>query len=199
MSNIRLKSGIRFFFKRKWSNYSRARVLYIFLIQCVYFPIWELFFSACKNSHIDILHSTSVVAVQLTCQFALTCRRKWHRVPVGDKEMCLLAGNLENLSDAEAKPPYMDSEILKTKLRTPVPELFHLFVPKSTECYWDVNLILCLCFIAFIWPKIYCPNLGKYFSYVGGRQRSHLLTLPSAWVWSAEFQQDSETGWYMPA
>ena len=42
-------------------------------------------------------------------------------VPVGIRN-CVLAGNFENISYAEAKLPYMDSEILKAKVRTLAPE-----------------------------------------------------------------------------
>ena len=79
MKNIRLKSGISFSFKWKQSNHSRARVLIFFYNFSVFISkcyglalacVWELCSTACQNVHIDIPHSTSIVAAwrDMICQ-----------------------------------------------------------------------------------------------------------------------------------
>ena len=128
MKNIQLKSGITFSFKFKWkqSNYSGARVLKmfyfnVFISKC--YGVWELCSIVCKNVHIDIPHSTSSVAVQLTCPVAYDVKVKVTWGTYGDKKMWeVLTDNLENFSYTEAKPPYRSSEILKTKIRILAPE-----------------------------------------------------------------------------
>ena len=55
--------------------------------------------------------------------------------------MGFFAGNFKNVL-TEAKPPCVDSEMLKTKVRMLAPDL-----------------------ITFISRKIYCPILGEYFSW----------------------------------
>ena len=95
MKNNRVKSGITFSFKWKRPNYSGARVLFFPFFFFFYFNVYfviprsvlhgsmkTLLHCLPKKSHIDIPHSTSVVAVHLPGPVALTWRRRWHEVPV---------------------------------------------------------------------------------------------------------------------
>ena len=121
IKNIQLKSRITSFFKWKPSKYSGFSYFTLMCLFRIY--LWKLCPIACKKSHIDIPHSASVVAAQLTCPFALVYRRRWHEVPAGIRK-CILwqVISKHSLTPRPTHHIIMYSEILKTNIRTLAPE-----------------------------------------------------------------------------
>ena len=163
MKNIRLKSGITFSFIWKRSRYSVARVLTIY---------FNVFISKCDGLALAYENLAPLSAKKMPTltspivpQLALRNLPVQLRVNVKAKitwGTCdnffefFWTGNFETFSYAEAKPLYMDSEMLKSKIWTLAPEScdhFHLaenllpdfrrtFFMRTNHLWWPANFSL---------------------------------------------------------